>query len=245
MWKKISARQKKIEKSLKRNLKTLLCIAALSLAIAVFAHVVGEMAVFSQKDYIDQDDTSQQGDVLKNDTEEYQILAAEDGACGRPEIIQDFIEENPYSRSGISLDVVNGIVIHYVGNAGTTAQENRDYFENLKDTHITKASSHFIIGLDGEIIQCIPLDEIAYASNDRNSDTISIECCHKKENGKFNKKTYASLVQLTAWLCDTYGLSSDDVIRHYDVTGKLCPLYYVEHPDAWEDFLETVEDRLS
>ena len=28
----------------------------------------------------------------------------------------------------------------------------------------------------------------------------------------------------------------DAVIRHYDVKGKLCPLYYVEHPEAWEQF---------
>ena len=46
--------------------------------------------------------------------------------------------------------------------------------------------------------------------------------------------TYASLVRLTAYLCDRFSLDADDVIRHYDVTGKLCPLYYVEHEDAWE-----------
>ena len=98
--------------------------------------------------------------------------------------------------------------------------------------------------MDGEIIQCIPLDEISYASNERNSDTISIECCHRKENGKFTKKTYRSLVKLTAWLCATYGLSSSDVIRHYDVTGKLCPLYFVRHEDAWEEFLSDIQKKL-
>ena len=30
------------------------------------------------------------------------------------------------------------------------------------------------------------------------------------------------------------------MIRHYDVTGKLCPLYYVENPEAWEAFLEDI-----
>ena len=93
-------------------------------------------------------------------------------------ISHQFLTKNPYSRSGKSLDKINGIVIHYTANPKSTAQNNHDYFENLKNTHITKASSHFIIGLEGEIIQCIPLNEIAYASNNRNKDTISIECCH-------------------------------------------------------------------
>ena len=151
------------------------------------------------------------------------VLPAEDGPCGRPEITEDFLDKNPYSRSGIALRKVKGVVIHYVENPGSTAKENRDYFNNLQNTHLTKASSHYIVGLDGEVIQCIPQSEISYASNNRNKDTISIECCHPKKNGKFNDKTYNSAVRLTAWICKTYGLSSQNVIRHYDVTGKMCP----------------------
>ena len=81
-------------------------------------------------------------------------------------------------------------------------------------------------------VQCIPTAEIAYASNDRNSDTLSIECCYEKDDGSFNRETYESVIRLTAWLCNKFGLTSEQVIRHYDVTGKLCPLYYVEHEDA-------------
>ena len=93
-----------------------------------------------------------------------------------------------------------------------------------------------VIGLEGEIVQCIPCNEISYASNNRNSDTISIECCIEDETGKFNDSTYQSLIELTTWLMGRYDLSADDVIRHYDVTGKKCPLYFVEHEDAWEQF---------
>lgn len=52
------------------------------------------------------------------------------------------------------------------------------------------------------------------------------------------EESYESLVQLTAWLCVKFDLAVDDVIRHYDVTGKNCPKYFVEHEDAWEDFRE-------
>ena len=147
------------------------------------------------------------------------------------------IDVNGSGRRGERLSGVNDIVIHYVGNPGTTAQQNHDFF----DQPDTTVSAHFLVGLDGEIIQCIPLDEVSSASNDRNSDTISIEVCHPDATGQFNQKTYDSLVKLTAWLCDYCDIGRDHVIRHYDVTGKLCPLYFVEHPDAWEQFLVDVK----
>ena len=162
----------------------------------------------------------------------------------RPELDVELLTVNPYSRPGTALEKVNGIVIHYTANPGATAIANRNYFENLKDTHTTKASSHFVVGLEGEIVQCIPTAEIAYASNDRNRDTISIECCYKNEDGSFEQATYDSVIKLTAWLCAKFGLTSEDVIRHYDVTGKLCPLYYVEHEDAWAQFKKDVDTYL-
>ena len=119
--------------------------------------------------------------------------------------------------------------------------QNRNYFEGLKDSHITKASSHFIVGLDGEIVQCIPTWEEAYASNDRNPDTVSIETCHPNEDGKYTQATYKSMVQLTAWLCKKFDLTEKDVIRHYDITGKICPKYFVEDEAAWEKFREDVK----
>lgn len=152
----------------------------------------------------------------------------------------DLLPENQYSRPGIALDEINGIVVHYVGNPGTTAQNNRNYFADLAETGEAYASAHFVIGLDGEIIQCVPLDEIAYCSNSRNSDTISIECCHPDEGGAFNQATYDSLVKLTEFLADYYDLEEEDVIRHYDITGKSCPKYYVDNEDAWLRFKEDV-----
>lgn len=169
-------------------------------------------------------------------------FSAIDGS--RPDLDVELLTVNPYSRPGTALTQVNGIVIHYTANPGATAIANRNYFENLKDTHTTKASAHFIVGLEGEIVQCIPTAEIAYASNDRNSDTLSIECCYEKDDGSFNRETYESVIRLTAWLCNKFGLTSEQVIRHYDVTGKLCPLYYVEHEDAWQQFKADVDTAI-
>ena len=162
----------------------------------------------------------------------------------QPELDVQLLTVNPYSRCGTELSQVNAIVIHYTANPGATAEQNRDYFENLKDTHSTMASSHFIVGLDGEIVQCIPTWEIAYASNDRNGDTIAIECCHPDESGEFTKETYRSMVNLTAWLCKKFGLTSENVIRHYDITGKNCPKYFVEDEEAWTEFKEYVQKAI-
>ena len=160
---------------------------------------------------------------------------------------EDFLSVNPWSRPGDPLEQVNGVVLHYVGNPGTTAQANRNYFDSLADGQLqTYASSHFIVGLEGEVIQCVPLSEIAYASNTRNEDTISVEVCHPDEAGQYGPETYDRVVELTAWLCREFRLDpEEDVIRHYDVTGKLCPLYYVEHPEAWEGLLTDIAAEIA
>ena len=156
-------------------------------------------------------------------------------------IDQQIIKVDGESRRGVYLEGIRDIVIHYVGNPGSTAQQNRDYYANPS----SEVSSHFVIGLKGEIIQCIPLQEKSSASNHRNKDTISIEVCHPDESGKFTDASYQSLVKLTAWLCEVCDLDSNDVIRHYDITGKQCPLYFVAHEGAWEQFKCDVAEAIA
>ena len=162
------------------------------------------------------------------------------------EIDLQMLTKNPYSRPGRPLNTVNAVVIHYTASPGGTAAQNREYFEDLRILKTTKASSHFIVGLEGEVVQCIPTREIAYASNNRNDDTVAIECCHKDESGKFNDSTLDSMKKLTAWLLVRYGLEANDetIIRHYDVSGKLCPKYFVEHEDEWKKFKNSVADYI-
>ncbi len=154
---------------------------------------------------------------------------------------QDLLPVNEYSRPGTPLENINGIVIHYVGNPGTTAEQNRSYFANLARTGETHASSHFIVGLEGESILAVPTNEVAYASSQRNSDTISIEVCHPDETGVFTSDSYQALVDLVQWLSDYYHLDREQIIRHYDVTGKECPRWFVQSPEQWEIFLDQID----
>lgn len=174
-------------------------------------------------------------------TKEYFELDSEKIEATKPEMDVELLTVNEYSRPGTPTEKITGIVVHYTANPGATAMDNRNYFEGLKDSHITSASSNFIVGIEGEIVQCVPTWEMAYASNSRNIDTVSIECCHPDESGVFTDETYRSMVQLCAWLCLKFDLDENDVIRHYDVTGKNCPKYFVENEDAWKNFRKDIK----
>lgn len=158
----------------------------------------------------------------------------------RPDIDVQLLSINEFSRPGEQTEDIRKIVVHYIGNPGTSAQQNRDYFESLKDLQNASMSSNFIIGLEGEILECVPPGEVAYASKSMNYHSVSIENCHPDASGKFTDATYQSCVHLVAYLLEEYQLEREDIIRHYDVTGKKCPLYYVENEDRWEKFRDDV-----
>lgn len=169
----------------------------------------------------------------------------EDSRVGPPDMIEDLLEVNEYSRPGTPLTKINSIFVHYTANPGTSAAQNRSYFANLAQTHERSASAHLIIGYDGELIQCIPFDEQAYAVMTRNEDSISIECCYLSDDGSFTQETYDTLIHTLAWLLKEYDLSTEDILRHYDCGGKLCPLYYAENEGAWEELRQDVADYMA
>ena len=221
---KKSSRKKKPQNILKYIVLAVV-IAIVVLAVCALGYGFFEMRMEQSGLEIDQQSWSQQSSE-GGGQEQWQ-------AEGAPYIDVELLTPNSYSRPQIPIEQVNYIEIHYTANPGSTAMSNRNYFENLATTQENKVSSHFVVGLEGEVVQCIPTSEMSYATNSRNVDTISIECCHPDETGQFNDATYSSAVKLTAWLCTRFGLDTDQVIRHYDVTGKDCPKYYVENPDAW------------
>ena len=63
---------------------------------------------------------------------------------GAPPIDVELLTPNSWSRPQTRLKKVDGIVIHYTANPGSTAMQNRDYFENLPETQEAQASSHFV-----------------------------------------------------------------------------------------------------
>jgi N-acetylmuramoyl-L-alanine amidase CwlA len=159
-----------------------------------------------------------------------------------------FLTINEMSRPGYKLDSVSKIVVHYVANPGSTAIQNRNYFESLSRQSEIYASAHYIVGLKGEIIQCIPENEVAYHSGNEymNYNSIGIENCHPTIIGKFTNSTINSLVLLIADICKRYNLNPEtDIIRHYDVNGKICPRYYVYNILAWNQIKRMVANEMN
>ena len=178
-------------------------------------------------------------------------------------IEQTLLTKNIFSRPGKKLTGVKGIVIHWVANPGSGAKANRNYFESLKtqslnDPNARYASAHFIVGLDGGIVQCIPTDEMAYHVVAKmytpaalgalvhypNNCTIGIELCHPDASGKFTAATLGASADLAAELCNRHRLSPvTGIWRHFDVTGKDCPKCFVENHHAYSDFKHSVLER--
>ena len=99
------------------------------------------------------------------------------------------------------------------------------------------ASSHFLCDLDGTIYLYVPMDRIAWTTNAANYYSIGIECATTGSDDHYTDEEYVSMVKLGAWLAQYYNLDPrEDFIRHYDVTKKICPRYFVNHKDKWEQF---------
>lgn len=232
------------QRRLRRRRRFIVCLWTVCLILAgvLFLEKRGEKADAQEKRSVQMVDIKAE-QVALNLPEEKEIQGLPESVYeAHPEWEENFLTPNEYSRPGEALEEVKNIFVHYTANPGTSAAQNRSYFEQQKDMHQASVSAHFIIGYEGEIIQCLPLDEIGYAVQTRNYDSISIECCYKAKDGSFTRETYDSLIELLAWLTDAYELDTEKILRHYDCGGKKCPLYYTEHPDAWKKLKKDVED---
>ena len=143
------------------------------------------------------------------------------------------------------------IVIHYTGNDGDTAMNNAKYYAS----NVVKTSAHYFVD-EKEIVQSVDDLRIAWAVGGnkypscaqtgggtmygkcKNANSISIELCDAVRNGVYapGSKTVASAIELTKALMKKYNIPASNVIRHFDVTGKLCPAYWAgkENTSKWE-----------
>lgn len=134
------------------------------------------------------------------------------------------------------------IVIHYVGATGSAEDNCRYFLSNYRGS-----SAHYFVGHEGEIWQCVLDKDVAWHCGAtrykhpycRNTNSIGIEmCCKKTANGGwyFTEDTINSTIELTKELMAKYNIPASNVIRHYDVTGKVCPEPYVRDAAAWNSF---------
>ncbi|WP_099468316.1 phage tail tip lysozyme [Konateibacter massiliensis] len=160
-----------------------------------------------------------------------------------------------YNHNAGNASRIKYIVIHYVGALGG-ATENCQYYAGGN----RNASAHYFVGFDGAIWQSVEDANIAWHcgantykhAECRNANSIGIEMCVRKKNTAslgandkdwyFEDATVESAAELTRYLMEKYNVPASNVIRHYDVTGKVCPNPYVYNTTGhtWEEFKNKV-----
>lgn len=155
----------------------------------------------------------------------------------------------PYNFMAGTADRIKYIVIHYVGATGG-AKSNCNYYASK----YIGASAHYYVDFDGSIWQSVEDCNIAWHCGAkaykhpecRNSNSIGIELCVRNKGSQadtsqdwyFEDATVAAAIKLTRELMQRYSVPADRVIRHYDVTGKICPNPYVYNhtKHTWDMF---------
>jgi N-acetylmuramoyl-L-alanine amidase CwlA len=176
------------------------------------------------------------------------------------DIKQNLLTPNRWSRPQTKIGKVKGVVLHWTANPLSSALANRNFFENRKLGKTKFGSAHYIVGLQGEIIQCLPEDEIGYHVGshvytahaiDRlgtypNNCTLGIECTHIDWNGKMNKSTFDTTVELAVHLLKKYNLTENDLWLHKTVVGwKDCHKFFVDNNNEWQKFKTIVGEKLN
>lgn len=171
---------------------------------------------------------------------------------------------NPYSRpvqAGALHQRVEGLVMHWVQNAGAPNEVHWNWWESRKDPTLKRGygSAHYVID-DNEILLCVPENEVAYHvgagdfPSERYTDmarrnfsiypsarTIGIEMCHPNDEGWFTGNVLWQATWLASSICVRYDLNPmEDIYRHYDITGKDCPRYWMNHPEEFYKFKRNV-----
>lgn len=150
-----------------------------------------------------------------------------------------------------STSVIKYLVYHYTANDGDTDEANAKYFHN----NVVKASAHRFVDDDSVTIS-VPDNYVAYHCGGglqgskghkyykicTNTNSIGIEMCDTIKNGKYevSSKTRANAIALGKEIVKKYGIKKENVIRHFDVTGKNCPVYFVKDEEAWKKFRDEI-----
>ena len=172
----------------------------------------------------------------------------------------NYLTVNKYSRPGRELKSVDGIVIHWVANPKTSALDNWRFFDSRQYGGKGFGGAHYIVGLEGEVIQCMPTAEMAYHTGSKtytdlakekfgtypNNCTLGIEMCHIDWMGYFTMPTLQATAELCRLLCNIYKLNSyEDVVTHHQVVGwKDCPRWFTNHPGDFVLFKQKIKEAM-
>lgn len=156
---------------------------------------------------------------------------------------------NPKNYGGVRSSI-RYIVIHYTAVDGDSAKNNGNYFAN----NVIGTSAHYFVD-DNEIIRSVPDNHVAWSVEGRNyggrlngvatnKNTLNIELCDTLKNGTVapTKETVENALELVRAKMREYNIPQDRVIRHYDVTKKACPAYWVNDGRWRSEFWDRITE---
>ena len=156
----------------------------------------------------------------------------------------EFVSCDPSNYRAGRTQPVRYIVMHYTANNGDTAKNNCDYYHRVGGL---QASAHYFVDEHGAMQSVRECDTAwhcgarAYWHPEcRNANSIGIEMCSRKRaDGSYYilPETVANAAALAREIMQRYGIDTEHVVRHYDVTGKRCPMPWVDDPAQWAAFL--------
>lgn len=159
----------------------------------------------------------------------------------------EFVSCDPSNYRAGRTQPVRYIVMHYTANNGDTAKNNCDYYHRVGGLG---ASAHYFCDEHGAMQSVRECDTAWHCGAEagqrywhpecRNGNSIGIEMCSRKRaDGSYYilPETVANAAALAREIMQRYGIDTDHVLRHYDVTGKRCPMPWVNDPAQWTAFL--------
>ena len=162
----------------------------------------------------------------------------------------EFVSCNKANYRAGRTQPVRYIVMHYTANNGDTARNNCDYYHRVGGL---QASAHYFCDEHGAMQSVLECDTAwhcgarAYWHPEcRNGNSIGIEMCSRKRaDGSYYIKpeTVANAATLAKGIMQRYGIDTEHVVRHYDVTGKRCPMPWVDDPAQWTAFKEMLKQN--
>ncbi len=122
---------------------------------------------------------------------------------------------------------------------GFTARKNRNMIERNKNSEENITICHYIIDFNGDVLNIIPENEIAYATKDNEYDTKSISIMLSlKEDENYSEEELITLSRIIKILMDKYNIKEDDVVLEYDVNRSMRPAKFCDEPILLEEILK-------
>lgn len=160
-----------------------------------------------------------------------------------------------------ALNTIKYIAIHYTANDGDTALSNAKYFARGN----RGASAHYFVD-SNNIVQSVEDNYVAWSVGGskysdcsktgggkfygkcNNNNSLSIEICDDIKNNAIypTEATINNVIDLVRTLMKKYNISINNVIRHFDVTGKKCPMYWCgdsQKNAKWQDFKNRIVEE--